>query len=26
LARLAEERDLIRYWNPVLNQQHRTAG
>jgi len=26
LARLAEERDLIRHWNPVLNQQHRTAG
>jgi hypothetical protein len=24
LARLAEERDLIRRWNPPLNQQHRT--
>ena len=25
-ARLAEERDLIARWNPVLNVQHRTTG
>ena len=25
-ARLAEERDLIAKWNPVLNVQHRTIG
>jgi hypothetical protein len=24
-ARLAEERDLIQYWNPPLNVQHRAA-
>jgi hypothetical protein len=26
LARRAEERDLIQYWNPILNVQHRTVG
>lgn len=25
-ARRAEEADLIAYWNPQLNQQHRTTG
>ncbi len=25
-SRLAEERDLIQYWNPPLNTQHRVAG
>ena len=25
-ARLDEERDLIQYWNPALNTQHRTTG
>lgn len=25
-ARLAEERDLIQKWNPVLNTHHRTTG
>ena len=25
-ARLAEEADLIRHWNPPLNKQHRTTG
>jgi hypothetical protein len=25
-ARLAEERDLIQYWNPALNVQHRVTG
>jgi len=25
-ARLAEERDLIQRWNPVLNVQHRTVS
>jgi hypothetical protein len=25
-ARLAEERDLIQYWNPPLNVQHRQIG
>jgi hypothetical protein len=25
-ARLAEERDLIQYWNPPLNTQHRVTG
>jgi len=25
-ARRAEERDLIAYWNPPLNIQHRTVG
>lgn len=25
-TRLAEERDLIQYWNPSLNVQHRTTG
>lgn len=25
-ARLAEERDLIQYWNPPLNTQHRSVG
>ncbi len=25
-ARLVEERDLIAFWNPLLNSQHRTAG
>jgi hypothetical protein len=25
-ARIREEYDLIRFWNPVLNVQHRTAG
>jgi hypothetical protein len=26
MARLAEERDLIQKWNPVLNTHHRTTG
>jgi len=26
LSRLAEEQDLIAYWNPALNTQHRTTG
>src|SRR5262245_61845851 len=25
-ARLAEERDLIEYWNPPLNTEHRSVG
>lgn len=25
-VRLAEEKDLVSVWNPVLNTQHRTAG
>jgi hypothetical protein len=25
-ARLAEERDLIQYWNPPLNVHHRVTG
>jgi hypothetical protein len=25
-ARLVEERDLIQYWNPPLNMQHRVTG
>jgi hypothetical protein len=25
-ARLAEERDLIQFWNPPLNTQHRSVG
>ena len=25
-ARLDEEQDLIQYWNPALNTQHRTTG
>jgi hypothetical protein len=25
-ARLAEERDLIQYWNPPLNTHHRQVG
>jgi hypothetical protein len=25
-ARLGEERDLIQYWNPPLNIQHRSVG
>jgi hypothetical protein len=26
LVRYTEERDLIAYWNPPMNVQHRTAG
>jgi hypothetical protein len=26
IARQNEERDLIQYWNPALNVQHRTTG
>jgi hypothetical protein len=26
IARYAEERDLIAYWNPPMNVQHRTVG